>query len=148
MACRLYPRSVRQHSCGSHYQSRHLDRSSSNAFDEVLILLHSPVSAHSAPKTHLLGRENLAADHLSRDALSSFRHVVAHAKVEPTLLPEADGSSSVTASRLDISELERRVAFFFSHSLASSSQKTCRSEENQYMKFCSSAGAAPLPVTE
>ena len=37
---------------------------------------------------HLLGRENLAADHLSRDALSSFRQVVPHAKVEPTLLPE------------------------------------------------------------
>jgi hypothetical protein len=91
---------------------------------------------------HLPGRENLAADHLSRDALS-FRQVVPHAKVEPTLLPE---SRRVTASRLDIGELERRVAFFFSHGLAS--QKTYRSEENQYIKFCSSAGAAPLPVTE
>ena len=38
---------------------------------------------------HLPGRENLAADHLSRDALSSFRQVVPHAKVEPTLLPES-----------------------------------------------------------
>ena len=91
---------------------------------------------------HLPGRENLAADHLSRDALS-FRQVVPHAKVEPTLLPE---SRRVTASRLDIGELERCVAFFFSHGLAS--QKTYRSEENQYIKFCSSAGAAPLPVTE
>ena len=37
---------------------------------------------------HLPGRENVAADHLSRDALSSFRQVVPHAKAEPTTLPD------------------------------------------------------------
>ena len=37
---------------------------------------------------HLPGRENVAADYLSRDALSSFRQVVSHANVEPTTLPD------------------------------------------------------------
>ena len=36
---------------------------------------------------HLPGRENSAADHLSRDALSSFRQLVPRSRPEPTQLP-------------------------------------------------------------
>ena len=95
---------------------------------------------------HLPGRENLAADHLSRDALSSFGPT-GEGRANPNAR-KPDGSSCATTARLDIGKLERCAAFFFSHGLASSSQKTYRSGENQYIKYCSSDGAAPLPVSE
>jgi hypothetical protein len=37
---------------------------------------------------HVLGRENTAADYLSRDALSSFLQIVPHARELPTELPD------------------------------------------------------------
>ena len=36
---------------------------------------------------HLPGKDNAAADHLSRDALSSFLQLVPNAHTEPTVLP-------------------------------------------------------------
>ena len=37
---------------------------------------------------HLPGKENVAADHLSRDALSRFLQLMPGARTEPTVLPD------------------------------------------------------------
>ena len=61
------------------------------------------------------------------------------------------GSHGVTgdsAARLDVGKLESRAAFFFVQGLASSSQKTYKSGENRYLRFCQLGGVTPLPVNE
>ena len=45
---------------------------------------------------HLPGKDNTAADHLSRDALSSFLQLIPHAKEPPTALSEALMAALVT----------------------------------------------------
>ena len=44
--------------------------------------------------------------------------------------------------------MESRAAFFFVQGLASSSQKTYKSGENRYLRFCQLGGVTPLPVNE
>ena len=56
---------------------------------------------------HIPGKQNVAADHLSRDALALLL-----------------SRSSVQSARLDVGGLEERAAFYFPKGLAVSSQKT------------------------
>ena len=98
---------------------------------------------------HLPGIENVAADHLSHNALSQFLQLMPEARTEPTVLPEKlmHGGPGVTADRLDISELERRAAFF-ANGLAASSLKIYKAGENRHVGFCQRYSIVPLPVSE
>ena len=44
--------------------------------------------------------------------------------------------------------MEGRISFYFAHGLATSSQKTYKSGENRYLKFCSSSNVDHLPICE
>ena len=44
--------------------------------------------------------------------------------------------------------MEERAAFYFTKGLADSSQKTYKSGENRYLRFCQSANWTPLPAPE
>ena len=49
---------------------------------------------------------------------------------------------------MDVGKLESRASFFFVQGLATSSQKTYKSGENRYLRFCQSLSVVPLPVSE
>ena len=44
--------------------------------------------------------------------------------------------------------MEEHVAFYFTKGLAVSSQRTYKSGENRYLRFCRSGDWTPLPVSE
>ena len=44
--------------------------------------------------------------------------------------------------------MEDRVSFYFAHGLAASSQKTYKSGENRYLRFCRDSRVNPLPLCE
>ena len=95
---------------------------------------------------HVPGRENTAADYLSRDALSSFLQIVPHAQELPTELPEVLMQALVHQMPDWTSEQWRVV--YFANGLAASSQKTYKSGENRYLSFCTKLQCPPLPLTE
>ena len=50
--------------------------------------------------------------------------------------------------RLDVGKVESYASFFFFQGLASSYQKTYKSGENRYLRFCQSLSAVPLLISE
>ena len=59
-----------------------------------------------------------------------------------------NASVSDTETRLDVGHLESRTSFYFAHGLANSTQRTYKSGENRYLKFCHFSSYSPLPVCE
>jgi hypothetical protein len=81
----------------------------------------------------------VAADHLLRDALSSFLQLIPGAKVDPTPLGADLMAALVTNQPHWTSEGWRSgAAFYFTKGLAVSCQKTYKSGENRYLPFCRS----------
>ena len=60
----------------------------------------------------------------------------------------ANAGASDPETRLDVGRLESRTSFYFAHGLASSTQRTYKSGENRYFKFCNLSDCSPLPVCE
>ena len=54
----------------------------------------------------------------------------------------------IKPARLDISELEKSVRTYFSKGLAPSTQRTYKSAQDWYLKFCTESATAPLPISE
>ena len=84
----------------------------------------------------------MAADHLSRDALSSFLQLILGEKEDQTPL-RVDLMAALVTNQPDwTSEGWRSGAVYVS------SQKAYKSGENRYLRFCRSGDWTPLPPSE
>ena len=89
---------------------------------------------------HLPGKQNEAADVLSRDNCFLFFYQVPTASREPP--------QELRGTRLDLEGLENSVRKYFTMGLAPSALHMYRSGKVRYTKFCQETGDIALPVCE
>ena len=122
-------------------------RKRSDASNEVFAFLHRLTLSIVAPQTLTWKGECGSRSPFNRcsafiSAANPTSKERAHAAVGGT-----HGSSGNPAARLDLTELAGCTSFFFVHGLASL-QKTYKSGENRYYKFCQACVMNPLPASE
>ena len=95
---------------------------------------------------HLPGKQNEAADALSRDNLPLFFEQVPQAEKKTTAVPPGTvRTANAPSTRLDLGRLEESMCVYFSKGIAASKQPTYKSGKNQ---LCEKASVTPLPVCE
>ncbi len=85
------------------------------------------------------GRDNTAADALSRNRLTFFHDVYPQAREEPTEIQAA----VLDQARLDLRGLDKSVDRLFREGLAPSTARTYGAGKKRYKEFCSLIGDAP-----
>ena len=96
---------------------------------------------------HVAGSENMIADDLSRDRLSSFLQAVSHQVATKRNVPPQPLLDMVI--RLDISQLESDVQKYFELRLADNTKKAYQAGINKFSQFCMLYSISnPLPVSQ
>ena len=98
---------------------------------------------------HLSGKENVAADALSRNNMHAFFSFCPQANKTPIVVPDTMVDLLlISRPRLDISSLDRSVREFFSAGLAQSTARVYASANRRFLAFCNQYNFQPLPVSE
>ena len=104
------------------------------------VVAHLDIHIHAS---HVPGVENVAADELSRNCISSFLQEVPGA--DPTQLP--GGHNSERATRLDVATLGTTVQRLLQAGLAPATQRAYLSGKKKYLSFCKQTSASPESAT-
>ena len=131
-----------------HHQVRLLARQAGHAPDALPLLLHCHPPDSSSPVSHS-GEAQYGGRYVIYRRSLLFPTTCPGGQV-PTLPPGSGvvGSSDARATGLDLREFVVRSAFYFSHGVAGSSQRTYKSGEKRFLCFCDSCHVTPLSVSE
>ena len=129
-------------------------RSGSSRDERVMHLMRSLffILAHfnmQITAQHVPGVENGAADALSRNDAASFLAQVPSAHREPSTIP-AQLLQMLVHSQHDWMSQNWTSSWggFFAKGLAESTQRTYRSGQNKYLRFCEAGGFQAVPASE
>ena len=110
-----------------------------------LLYLLGAVFNFSFKSVHIAGRDNVAADGISRNNSSLFLQITPAAERFPIPIPaEVKTAICQIAPR----KLETTAEFYFSKGIADSTRKSYLSARNRYIKFCKNTSLITLPLTE
>ena len=98
---------------------------------------------------HIPGKNNEAADAISRNNLPLFYSQVPNAMGSPhTNSTTGSGGAGLQPSRLAVERLDQLVQFYFKQALAPATTRSYESAKKRYLAFCATIQSGPIPVTE
>ena len=96
---------------------------------------------------HVAGRDNEAADAISRVWTAVFHSLIPQVCLRVTVVPVEPPDNN--PARMDVQRLEESVLFYFAKGLVPSTQRSYRSGQQRYITLCGvGASLTPTPVNE
>ena len=99
---------------------------------------------------HTPGKDNVAADAISRNNMQLFHSQVPHAASAPMPVPPLAGRSGTDqqSNRLALARLDQLVQFYFKQALAPATARSYETAKKRYLIFCESVQLPSVPASE